>query len=202
MLIIGLTGGIATGKGVVAREWSQVPGVLVVDADQLVHALYRHGSPVLQQLVAAFGAAILGPDGAVDRRALGKLVFGDEAARRKLNAIAHPAVRAQYAKLAQEALAQGVEVFVVEAALLLESNPDRSFFDAFVVTNLDEQGQLERLMARDGLTRDEALRRVRAQLPQAQRRAQADYVLDTSGSLAQTQARARELLARIKRDIG
>lgn len=202
MLILGLAGGIATGKGVVARTWSQAPGVRVVDADPLVHALYQRESPIRQQLVEAFGPTILDGEGGINRKALGNLVFQDESARRTLNAIVHPAVRAQYARLAQEALAQGVEVFVVEAALLLDSRPDHSFFNAVVATDLDEQEQLRRLMARDGLSSEAAVRRIRAQLPRALRRARADYVLDTSGSLAQTQARARELLARILLELG
>ena len=202
MLILGLTGGIATGKGVVASTWSQAPGVRVVDADPLVHALYRRESPIHQQLVEAFGPTILDGEGGINRKALGKLVFQDESARRTLNTIVHPAVRAQYARLAQEALAQGVAVFVVEAALLLDSQPDHSFFNAFVTTDLDEQEQLRRLMARDGLSSEAALSRIRAQLPRALRRKRADYALDTSGSMEQTQARARELLARIERELG
>lgn len=202
MLILGLTGGIATGKGVVAHVWSQLSGVRVVDADPLVHALYRKGSPIHRRLIEAFGEAILDAAGNVNRKALGALAFEDADARRRLNAIVHPAVRAQYAALAHQAQAQGVDVFVVEAALLLDAHPDHAFFDAFVTTDLDEGQQLRRLMARDALSQADALRRIRAQLPQAQRLQRADYALDTSGTLEQTQARARELLARIRQEIG
>lgn len=198
VIVIGLTGGIATGKGEVARAWATQCGVVVHDADAVAHALYQPGSPLVDALVAAFGQGILNAGGGIDRKALGRIVFDDEAARQYLNAIVHPAVRARYIELAAEASAAGALVFVIEAALMLDGEPDRAFFDAFVTTEVDEAEQLRRLMARDGLDEAQGKRRVRAQLPQAQRRARADYVLDTSGTPAQTQARALALLARLR----
>jgi len=194
MIVIGLTGGIATGKGVVARAWADAPDVVVVDADQVVHALYEPGAPVFEQIVAAFGADILDTEGRIDRKALGRRIYDDPGARARLNRIVHPAVRARYRALAAEAQADGAAVFVVEAALLLDAEPDRDVFDVFVVTDVDEAEQMRRLMARDGISRAEARQKVRAQLSQAERRRRADLVLDTSGTVEATRARARALL--------
>ncbi len=198
MIVIGLTGGIATGKGVVARVWDAEPDVVVVDADEVVHALYAPGAPVHRQLVNAFGTGILDDAGEIDRKALGRRIYAAAEARARLNAIVHPAVRARYRALAAEAKRNDAAAFVVEAALLLDSEPDRDFFDAFVVTDVAEAEQLRRLQARDGISKAEARKKVRAQLPRAKRRRRADFVLDTSGSPADTRARARALLRHIR----
>jgi len=198
MIVIGLTGGIATGKGVVARAWSELPDVVVVDADRVTHALYAPGAPVYERIVDAFGTDILDAAGRIDRKALGRCIYDDQGARARLNAIVHPAVRARYRALAAEAGDNGAAAFVVEAALLLDSEPDREFFDAFVVTDVDEAEQLRRLMHRDGVDRAEALKKIRSQLPQAERRRRADCVLDTSGTVAETRARARALLETLR----
>lgn len=198
MIVVGLAGGIATGKGVVARAWATSSEVVVQDADDIVHALYRPQSALCRSLSEVFGPAILTPSGGIDRKALGNIIFSDEGARQRLNALVHPAVQEQYVAHANEARAQGAQVFVVEAALLLDTPPKRALFDAFVLTEVDEQEQLRRLMRRDGLSRNEAQQRVCAQSSQEQRRRFADYVILTSGSLAQTQERARQLLQTIR----
>lgn len=194
MINIGLTGGIASGKGVVAQTWAKLPGVVVKDADEVVHALYQPGSPLCDRLAEAFGRSILDSNGGIDRKSLGGIVFGDAVARQKLNALVHPAVRQKYVDLAAEAQDRGTDVFVIEAALLLDSDPDHSFFYAFVLTDVDDEEQLKRITQRDGLSREEALKRVRAQRSQSERRKRADYVIDTSGTLEQTRIRARQLL--------
>jgi len=200
MLIIGLTGGIATGKGVVARAWASRPGVAVHDADEVVHELYRPGSPLVDELVQVFGPKILDAQGRVNRKALGAIVFADPNARRRLNALVHPAVRNKYLELANEAQKRGVEVFVIEAALLLDGDPDRSFFNMFVTTELEQTEQVRRLTQRDKLTEAEALRRIRSQSPQSQRRERADVVLDTSGTVEQTKQRAIALLEELRKN--
>lgn len=201
MIIIGLTGGIATGKGVVNRAWSAIPGVLVKDADLVVRQLYKADSPLVNQLVEAFGDSILNDDGSINRKALGGIVFNDEGARQKLNSLVHPAVYEAYAKLAAEAEQQGVDVFVIEAALTLDSDPDHSFHDAFVTTDVEESEQLRRLIKRDGLSEEDALRRIRSQLPRNIRNERADYIIDTSGSIEDTQKRALEVLGKIRREV-
>ena len=127
MIIIGLSGGIATGKGVVAACWAAMPGVVVVDADVVVHELYQPASPMVQVLIQAFGKDILTPAGGVDRKALGAIVFGDEIQRQRLNDIVHPAVRKRYVELSKQAQQQGAQVFVIEAALLLDGVPTPGF---------------------------------------------------------------------------
>lgn len=202
MIIIGLTGGIASGKGVVAACWAELPGVVVKDADEVVHALYEAGSPMVQSLVQAFGEGILDAQGGIDRKALGALVFADEHKRQQLNRIVHPVVRCRYAALAGEAQRQGAEVFVIEAALLLDGDPDRDFFHAIVTTEVEDSEQLRRLMKRDHISESEARRKIRAQLPQAERRKRADYVLETSGTQAQTRLRAQRLMQQLRKRFG
>jgi len=201
MIIVGLTGGIATGKGVVNRTWASMPGVVVKDADLVVHQLYEAGSPLVAQLVEAFGESILNEDESIHRKALGAIVFNDETARQTLNELVHPAVYEAYAKLVDEAQAQGVELFVIEAALTLDSNPDHSFYHAFVTTDVEESEQLKRLIKRDGLSEEEALRRIRSQLSREVRNERADYVIDTSGIVEDTEKRAYELLEKIKKEF-
>jgi dephospho-CoA kinase len=129
MLIVGLTGGIASGKSVITRGWKKEQGVLTIDADQIVHELYRPGTEVHRQLIKTFGTQIVSSTGEIDRRVLGQLVFQNESVRQQLNSIVHPAVQARLREMAEEARAIDVEILVVEAALLLESDPvDRSFF--------------------------------------------------------------------------
>ncbi len=201
MIIVGLTGGIATGKGVVNRTWASMPGVVVKDADLVVHQLYEAGSSLVAQLVEAFGESILHEDGSINRKALGTIVFNDETARQTLNELVHPAVYEAYAKLVDEVQAQGVEVFVIEAALTLDSNPDHSFYHVFVTTDVEESEQLKRLIKRDGLSEEEALRRIRSQLSREVRNERADYVIDTSGIVEDTEKRAYELLEKIKKEF-
>ncbi len=199
MLIVGLTGGIASGKSVVARAWMHQPGVLVIDTDQVVHSLYRPGTPIYHRLVEAFGEGIIDSQGQLDRRALSRLVFGDERARRRLNAIVHPAVRERLRELAERARAKGTEILVIEAALLLESDPvERSFYDCYVLVTVDAPSQLERLMARDGLSREQALARIESQSSQAEKIGRADYLISTSGRVEDTAKRAKELLAKLR----
>jgi len=202
MIIIGLSGGIATGKGVVAACWAAMPGVVVVDADVVVHELYQPASPMVQVLIQAFGKDILTPAGGVDRKALGAIVFGDEIQRQRLNDIVHPAVRKRYVELSKQAQQQGAQVFVIEAALLLDGVPDPGFFHAIVTTEVEVSEQLRRLMERDRLSESEARRRIVAQLPQTERRKRADYVLDTSGTVAQTRLRAQRLMAQLRERFG
>lgn len=200
MLIVGLTGGIASGKRVIARAWAQEPGVVVIDADQVVHELYRSSPEIRRALVEAFGKQILGADGEIDRRALGQIVFRDAQARQQLNATVHPAVRHRLQELAEEARAKGTRLFIVEAALLLETDPvDRSFFDCYVLAKVEPDVQIVRLMARDGLSRDEALARIRAQTPQAEKIPRADYLVSTSGTMEETLARAKRVLEKLRR---
>jgi dephospho-CoA kinase len=191
MLRIALTGGIATGKSAVL-EGFRVRGVPCLDADLLAHGTMEPGTTVTAAIVARFGAGVLAPDGRVDRRVLGPLVFADAEARRDLEAIVHPAV--------YRAIAAGLEAFerlggspyaVVDIPLLFETGRAGDF-DAVVVTSCPPHVQLERLVAR-GLTVIEARQRIDAQLPTEAKTSRADYVIDTSGSFEETSRQIEDI---------
>ena len=185
MRVIGLTGGIASGKSTTARLLREL-GARIVDADQLARDIVAPGQPALAEIVRAFGAEVLTPEGTLDRKRLGAIVFADADKRRTLNAITHPRI----AQLTQERLAglaqEGLPVAVYEAALLVENGAHHAL-DGLIVTSCDEATQLARLTGRDGLTEAEARARVAAQLPLADKVAAADWVIDTCGPVAETQ---------------
>jgi len=189
-MLIGLTGGVAAGKSTVARILASL-GAAVVDADELAREVVS--APVVRaQIESAFGPGVLAPSGDLDRGALGRIVFGDAAARRRLEGITHPAIVTS-ARDRIEALRQaGRRVVVYEAALLVESGRDREM-DLLVVVVADDEVRLQRLMNRNGLSRAEALQRLQAQLPQQVKRERADYVIDNSGSLEQTRSLTEQL---------
>jgi dephospho-CoA kinase len=200
--VVGLTGGIGSGKSTVA-EMLRALGAIVIDADAIVHELQVPGSPVLAEMVEAFGADILDGTGALDREALGRIVFADEAQRARLGAIVHPRVGVELARRLGAAQKSGAALVVLDVPLLLEARaagrsgvgslPDQEV----IVVWVPEAVQLERQIARDRRPRDEALRRNRAQLSLDEKRALADHVIDNSGSLAETERQVRALYARL-----
>lgn len=201
MLIVGLAGGIATGKSLVAQEAAKLPGVAVVDADKVAWETYRKSTETYRKLVARFGAQILSEDGEIDRKKLGALVFSDPEAREFVNATVHPAVQDALEKLVEAHRAQGTKLLVIEAALVLESPyVRRDFFDYIILVSAPRDAQIQRLIERSGLSPDEARRRVEAQTSPELLAPKADFVLDTSGTIEETRERAkmlfRELLAR------
>jgi dephospho-CoA kinase len=199
MRIIGLTGGIASGKSAIARMLEKM-GASVIDADQLSRDAVMPGSLALSEIAKAFGPSILNQDGTLNRAALGKIIFADQDSRRLLEAITHPAI----ASLAKERLdsleRKGVEVAVYMAPLLVEAGvSDR--VDEIWVVYLDTETQVVRLMARDGISREEALQRIGSQMPMEEKRLYGKVVIDNRGSLddAERQVRAaweREVLNR------
>lgn len=194
MLVIGLTGGIASGKSLVARELAKKPGVAVVDVDKLAWQVYRPGSHTYRKLVRHFGKEILRPDGQIDRKRLGEIVFRDPRELQFVDETVHPAVTAELRKLVRRHREQGTKALILEAALLLESrHVDRRLFDYIVALKVDRTEQLRRLQERDGLTREEARRRVGSQ--DRKRLEEADYTIETSGTPGETVARAEELFA-------
>ncbi len=188
---IGLTGGIATGKSYVAQRL-RAAGVPVIDADRLARDAVAPGSDGLAAVVARFGAGVLRADGGLDRKALAAIVFDDVAARRDLEAIVHPRVRAATAAFF-DALPPATPIAVADIPLLFEANrqPD---FDEVVVVACDPGTQVERVMARDGATRAEAERRLAAQWPIADKVARADHVIRTDGTLADTDVQVEALV--------
>lgn len=193
MVVIGLTGGIACGKSAVSSRL-QGYGVVVVDADQVARDVVLPGSAGLAAVVDAFGASVLLPDGALDRKSLGARVFGDDAARARLNAILHPRIAAESAARFASLSGQGHGFVVYDAALLIENGIHRAM-EAVVVVTAQPAVQRARLMARDGLTLAEADARIAAQWPLAKKVAEAHHVIDNSGDREALDARVREVYA-------
>lgn len=182
MIPVGLTGGIACGKSAVARML-RARGVPVIDADQVSRRVVAPGEPALEAIAERFGAGVLQADGSLDRAALGAIVFADPAARRALEAITHPAIRARVARWLQDRAAAGEAAAVVEAALLVEGGGYRLYPELIVVT-CDPATQLARLQARDGFDAAAARQRLEAQLPAAEKARHATEHIVNDGSLA------------------
>lgn len=194
-LILGVTGGIAAGKSMVTQVLRSL-GVPVVSADELSREAVRPGSPALRQLTERFGASILQADGMLDRKALAALIFADPQAREALNRITHPAIAALAEEQLGELVRRGEPLIVYEAPLLFEAGAEQRV-DEVLVVRVDEPQQLARLMARDALTEAQARARVAAQMPQDQKVARADYLIDNSGSPEETAAQVRALFERL-----
>lgn len=192
-LRIALTGGIASGKSYCLGAFARL-GAPVIDADTLARAAVEPGTPALALVVRRFGTGVLAPDGRLNREALGRLVFSDEDARRDLEAIVHPEV---YAGIRRwfEGLS-GAPAGVAEIPLLYETDHVGDF-DRVVVAACSREEQKRRAMARDGLSEAEVERRLAAQLPIEEKRRRADAVVDTSGSLAETDEQVRAVWAKL-----
>lgn len=179
MIVLGLTGGIGSGKGL-ATEFFRGRGAAIIDADEIARDVVQPGSPVLAELVAAFGDAVLREDGSLDRRRLANLVFGNPAAVATLNAITHPVILEEADRRLAELRAEGrVRVACVVAPLLLEAGY-RAAVDRVIVMWAEEEERLRRVMPRDGVSREEVLGRMAAQMPPEEQRRLADWVVDTT----------------------
>ncbi len=201
MLKVGLTGGIATGKSYVTQLLRQL-GCEVVDADVIAHQVIEPGQPAHQEIVSEFGSEIVGENGVIDRARLAAIVFADPARRQRLEAIVHPRVKeAQERWLAEVAARNPEAIAIVDAALLIEAGAYR-YFDKVVVVYCEPQLQLERLMKRNQLTRQEALSRISSQMPAAEKLKYADYVINTSGSFAETRQQVLALYQELRRQAG
>jgi dephospho-CoA kinase len=190
---VGLTGGVASGKSTVAALLREL-GAVVVDSDVLAREVVEPGTPGLVAVVEAFGPEVLTADGALDRTALGGVVFGDEAARRRLEAILHPLIRARAAEL--EAASPEGTVVVHDIPLLVETGQaDR--FDAVLVVDVPVETQVERMVRDRGMSREDALARVAAQADREQRLAAATHVVDNTGTREDLRDRVTEVLAEL-----
>ena len=188
MLRVGLTGGIGSGKSTVADELTR-RGAVIIDADRLAREVVEPGTPGLAQIVARFGDRVL-VGGRLDRAALAKIVFADPQARQELESIIHPAVRRRAAELEAAAPSRSIVVHVIP--LLVETG-QAADFDVVVVVDVESETQLDRLLARGGLSAEEARSRIAAQANRAQRLAAADVTLDNNGSLVELQAQVDDL---------
>lgn len=198
--LVGLTGGIATGKSTFAAALRTL-GVPVVDADQLARAVVAPGTPALAAVVAAFGPGVLQRDGGLDRKALGALAFADGAARRRLEAITHPAIREAMVAETGRLAAEGHDLAFYDAPLLYEVGLDQAMA-LVVVVHAPPEAQLARLLARDGLTPAEAAARLAAQLSGAEKAARADVVVDNADAGEPLGPKAARLVADLRAGLG
>ena len=200
MRVVGLTGGIASGKTTFAGAL-RARGVPVVDADALARAAVAPGTPALAEIARLFGAGVLAPDGSLDRKKLGAVVFADAAARKRLEAVTHPAVRAAMAEETARLASAGHPLAFYDTPLLYEVGLDR-ILDCVVVVWAPRDLQRARLQGRDGLGADEAEARLAAQLPIDEKAARADFVVENAGAPEDLGPKADRLLADLRRGLG
>ena len=197
----GLTGGAASGKSTVARMFQDL-GARIIDADRIGHEMLRSSRPAHAEVLRQFGREILDESGEIDRSRLGRIVFGDPQKLQQLNAIVHPRIIARVEDLAAQYHADDPgAVILVDAALIFEAGIGGRF-DKVVVAWCRPEQQIERLMAKSGLTREEAERRIAAQMPAEEKRRRADYLIDCSGSLESTREQVRRVYADLVRQVG
>lgn len=199
-LRVALTGGIACGKSIVG-EFLKKKGCYWHQADIVAHRLMAPGKKVWKAIVDHFGPEILNPDGTINRRMLGAIVFSDSKEREFLNRIIHPLVlkkKEETLRRLEQAGKSGI--FISEAALTIEAG-FASFFDKIIVVYCPEEVQIERLMARNNLSREEAQRRVRAQLPVEEKLKYADYIIDASGTVEETIAQTEKIYQSLLKDL-
>ncbi|KAJ7174410.1 dephospho-CoA kinase-domain-containing protein [Mycena filopes] len=200
MLVVGLTGGIATGKSSVSNllKSKHIP---VVDADILARQVVEPGTPALAKIVSFFGPEILQSDGTLDRKKLGSVIFNDEVKRRKLNSIVHPAVRRAMLWGVLKHWLQGSKYCILDVPLLIEGGLWK-LVGQVVVVHCSAEVQLERLMQRDNSSREDATSRLNSQLAIAEKVRYADRVVDNSGSLQELEAHVNALVESLDRDAG
>lgn len=195
--IIGLTGGIASGKSTVSAIFREL-GAFVIDADEVARDVVRPGTSGLQEIVERFGHEVLRSDGSLNRETLGQIVFSDPKARQDLNHITHPRIGMEMMVRAGQAAAQGFPFVIYDAALIVE-NGLHHMFQGLVVVACSPQTQLERIMVRDGLSQAAAQARIDAQLPLSQKVAVADWVIQHDGELSETRAQVERVYADLMR---
>jgi len=198
MLLVGLTGNIGSGKSTVAQLLSE-HGATIIDADVLARRAVELGTPAFDRIVKRWGAAVLAPDGHLDRAALRRIVFADHAQLEELNQIVHPEVERLRRALVDQARARGDRVVVCDIPLLFERHmTDR--FDRVILVDASRGVRLERLVMERALRETEAMEMIAAQMPAELKRARADFVIDNDGTLAQLERRVHEVWLSLDRD--
>lgn len=191
-VVIGLTGGIASGKSTVSKMFLS-RGIRVIDADQISREVVEVGRPAYYQIVESFGEKILHEDKTINREKLGAVIFSDEEKRQQLNQIVHPAVRMEMFEQIQIEKDKNAKYIVLDIPLLFESKLTH-MVDKTVLVYVDEQTQLERLMIRNGYSEEEAIMRIKSQLPLKEKIKLADIVINNNGSRAETEAQLNKFL--------
>jgi dephospho-CoA kinase len=196
-LTFGLTGGVASGKSTVAQYFQEL-GAYIIDADRVGHEIIEPGRPAYQEILERFGKDILDSSGHIDRQKLGPTVFADPQQLQLLNAIVHPRIIRRMQELAaQQQRRNPHAVVIVDAALIFESGMGGTLRKVMVAWCRPEQ-QLQRLMAKTGISREEAERRIQAQMPVEEKRRRADYVIDCSGSKEEASRQAERLFPELQ----
>lgn len=198
MRVLGLTGGIGTGKSTVARLLRE-EGIPVVDADRISREVTEPGRDVYREILLRFGREVLLPDGRIDRKRLGETVFSDPGRRAELESVTHPRIAEGIAQALAALEREEHPVAVVEAALIHERKRGR-MFDAVIGVRCDRERQVERIMARDGISREQALARIAAQMDPDEKASASEYRIDNSGDLESTSAQVRALARKLRRE--
>ena len=199
-LLVGLTGGIATGKSTVSEILREL-GCEIIDADRLARDVVEPEQPAWKQIVAEFGPGVVTADGSLDRKKLGAIVFADPERRRRLEAITHPAIRARFQARLDELAAQGFAGIVVfDAPVMIESGNYKNM-DRLVVVVTDDATQAARLQERDGTDEVEGRRKIASQMPLAEKAKLAEYVVNNSGAREATAAEVRRVFAALMADL-
>lgn len=198
-MILGLTGGIASGKSTVSALLRE-RGITVIDADQIARQVVEPGMPAYEAIVRHFGTEILQPDRSINRKKLGEIVFSNESERHILNGIVHPEVRKVMREQAEAAERAGERIVVMDIPLLFESKLQH-MVDKIAVVYVPAPVQLERLMKRDALDEQQAMKRLQAQLPIEWKKEHADYVIDNQGTLEETKRQVEQLLLALETEL-
>jgi dephospho-CoA kinase len=185
-MIIGLTGGIASGKSTVGRMLTE-RGAKLVDADEVAREIVRPGEPALEAIASLFGQAVLQPDGTLNRQALGDIVFRDKEQLIELEAITHPAIRQRMQSLIHSFESSNPNGLTVADVPLLYETKQEKLYEGIMVVYVPAELQLERLMERSGMSREEASRRISLQMGMEEKRERADWLIDNSGTLEETE---------------
>lgn len=197
MLIVGLTGGIASGKSLVAGIFKNL-GAHIIDADRIVRELLEPGLPAWKEVSDHFGSAVLMPDTCIDRRKLGEIVFSDPEKRAWLNTCLHPRVFEAYTVQVKRLRERSPDAIIVfDAALLIETGFHKKM-DRIVVVYAHPDQQLARLIKRDGFSQEQALARIKSQMPLGDKRGFADYLIENTGTRKETERQARAVFAQLK----
>lgn len=193
---LGVTGGVGSGKSLVCRRLQEF-GVPVCSADELAKQAVAPGTKAYEQIVDHFGRQILTPDGDIDRAGLRRIIVGDDTARKTLEGFVHPEVMRQMEKHFAAAEKQGAPMAAAEVPLLFEAGLE-PFFDAVILVSGDRENRLQRVMARDNVNRQEAAALMKTQMPEAQKRRRADYIIDNNGSIDRMQEEVDRIYAELR----
>jgi len=201
MLIVGLTGGIASGKSLVTRVLRDL-GAHIIDADKIVHDLLAPGQDACREVVGHFGKEIQLPDGSIDRRRLGDIIFNHPEERAWLNQCIHPRVFEAYNHQVRHLSERQPDAIVImDAALLIETGYHRHM-DRLIVVYADQKAQMKRLMERDRFTLEQAMARISSQMPLDEKRKYADFVIENTGTRDATEQQTREVFTKLKAEAG